>query len=278
MSARLKWGPIVAAAAAIAGSYSTPVTLRQLHYRLVAAVIGGYMNTEACYKRLSALTAEARRAGWFPPLADLTRAVKRPRSFANVEDALRYTAGIFRLDRTVGQTEQVWVLFEKATLAGQIEAWTNPYGIQTAALRGYSSESLERNIAELMLDDDRPIVVFYVGDLDPEGVDIERNAQDQLTRIGVVIDEWERLGVTVPQIAELGLVPNPGKASSSRAAGFVEEHGSLFQIEAEAIDPAVLERLVVDAVDGMFDQRTLRDLKNAEAEARDKLKRIARLR
>ena len=76
--AYLAWKMIVAQAAIIANSYTTPVTLRQLHYRLVAAAIGGYTNTQSCYKRLSSLTAEARRLGIFPALSDRTRGVHSP--------------------------------------------------------------------------------------------------------------------------------------------------------------------------------------------------------
>ena len=44
MSAR-DWETIIYEAEQIARSYSTAVTLRQLHYRLVAANVGGYVNT-----------------------------------------------------------------------------------------------------------------------------------------------------------------------------------------------------------------------------------------
>jgi hypothetical protein len=58
---------------AIVEEYDTAVTLRQVHYRLVAEATGGYQNTQNDYKNLSRLTAEARRNGGFPPLLDRTR-------------------------------------------------------------------------------------------------------------------------------------------------------------------------------------------------------------
>ena len=51
---------------AIVQSYSTGVTLRQLFYRLVSALL--LPNTQSAYKRLSSVTAEARRRGEFPEL------------------------------------------------------------------------------------------------------------------------------------------------------------------------------------------------------------------
>lgn len=242
------WIPIINEAARIARSYSTAVTLRQLHYRLVAASIGGYENTQTCYKQLSSLTAEERREGNFPALSDRTRGVKRPLSFRSPASAIDALIRQYRRDRTEGQKYQIWVLYEKATLGAQIESWANSYSVPTAALRGYSSESLEREIFDAMNNDSRPAVVWYVGDLDPEGEDIERNFQDQAVRQGIKFEQWERLTVLPAQISPLGLVPNPGKATSSRAAGFVRKYGRLFQIETEAVDPAVLETMVRDAL------------------------------
>jgi hypothetical protein len=247
---RLDWATIIGEGAAIVRSYSTRVTLRQLHYRLVAANVGGYQNTLGCYKQLSSRTAELRRAGAFPTLADNGRSVDRPAFDDNTADALSTMAANYRLDRTKGQEYQVWLLFEKATLQAQFWEWTSPYGIPIAALRGYSSETLEREATSAMARDDRPVVVFYVGDLDPEGEDIERNFEEQANRVGAYFHHWERLAVTPEQVDELGLVPNPGKETSSRAAGFIAKYGDLFQIETEAVDPGVLESFITEAVTG----------------------------
>lgn len=270
MSGRRDWAVIIDEAEQIAGSYSTAVTLRQLHYRLVATGIGGYVNDLNSYKRLSELTAEARRAGTFPALSDRTRGVEQPMSFADPDEALDWLANTqYRRDRTEGQKHQVWVLYEKATLGAQIEAWTDDYGLPTAALRGYSSESLESEIFGMIARDRRNVVVFYVGDLDPEGEDIERNFVAQAERMGVDFQHWQRLTVLQSQITPLGLVPNLGKASSSRAGAFIRKHGQLFQIETEAVDPAVLEQLVTDAItDPAWFDRALWD-KSKSDEAAD---------
>lgn len=224
------------------------MTLRQLHYRLVSLLVGIYLNDRSCYAQLSSLTAEARRNGSFPALLDQGRAVRRPWWNDDPGEAVRETADRYQLDRTLGQPVQTWLVFEKATLEPQFASWTEEFGIPIAALRGYSSESLERSMFEQMLNDGRDIVVHYVGDFDPEGVDIERNFVHQARRIGLEFRQWRRLAVSREQIAEFGLVPAPGKASSTRADRFIAKHGELVQVEVEAIDPAILERLVVDAV------------------------------
>jgi hypothetical protein len=62
----LNWAAILDRACSIVESYDTPVTLRQLHYRLVAA--GRVPNTTHAYQHLSRLTARGRRDGTSPTL------------------------------------------------------------------------------------------------------------------------------------------------------------------------------------------------------------------
>jgi hypothetical protein len=273
---RLDWATIINVGASIVYSYSTPVTLRQLHYRLVAANVGGYVNRDGCYKQLSSRTAELRRCGDFPSLADNGRSVSRPDFRDDALQALEQMSNDYRLDRTRGQDYQTWLLFEKATLHEQFWSWTSRYGIPIAALRGYSSETLEAEVCDDMYDDGRPVVVWYVGDLDPEGEDIERNFQAQAERRGVDVDDWTRLAVTPAQIAELGLVPNPGKSTSSRAPGFIRKYGQLFQIETEAVDPDVLQQLVLDAVrhDDYFDEAKYQAVLKREAREQQRLQQL----
>ena len=82
MPGRRPWTPIVERAAAIVREYETAVTLRQVHYRLVAeGDQTGYRNTSSDYKILSRITSDARREGTFPPLLDRTRTIDRPTTF-----------------------------------------------------------------------------------------------------------------------------------------------------------------------------------------------------
>jgi hypothetical protein len=73
---RVSWPPIAERAAEIARSYATPVTLRQLFYRLVAELL--IPNTLRYYKALSRQTARARRQDGFPSLIDQGRSIERP--------------------------------------------------------------------------------------------------------------------------------------------------------------------------------------------------------
>jgi hypothetical protein len=249
--ARKAWPPILARAAAIVEEYDTAVTLRQVHYRLVADADtsgSGYLNTENDYKNLSRLSAEARRDGTFPPLLDRTRTIERPVTFASPQEALTVLAEQYRRDLLATHQVLPVVVVEKATLIAQVLAWFGELCVPAVALRGYASETLERLVLELHDDEQREVVMLYAGDFDPTGEDIPRAFE---ANTGL---DLRRVALTAGQVSQYGLPPAPGKASDSRAAGFEARHGQLVQVELEALDPADLRTLIDNELDGLVDQ------------------------
>ncbi len=267
---RIAWLPVVERAAEIADSYATPVTLRQLHYRCVSEQL--IPNTESAYKTLSARTAQARREGWFPTLLDQGREIHGLHSWTSPQIAVRSLASGYRRDRRDGQDELVWLVLEKATLLEQVESWVREYGVPVVALRGYGSQTIIDQVRNEVESDQRFTTALYVGDLDASGEDIERDLED---RTEGCFAETRRLAVLPEQIDEYGLVPAPGKYTDTRAGRFLERHGELIQVEVEAIDPAVLERLVLDAVEPFIDQEHLGRVLAVEARERQLLRDAA---
>lgn len=241
MSPRLQWAPILARAAEIVSSYDTSVTLRQLFYRLVSEQL--MPNTDTSYKRLSAKTAELRRAGEFPDLIDRGRSIHRYEYFGDALEAVTDMTEWFRLDRTEGQDVSLYLAVEKAGLVVQLQSWFGDLGLPILALGGYSSQSY---VNEVLSDipTDRPAVLLYAGDFDPSGEDIDR---DFVART----DCWDkviRVALSAEQVTQYRLPPNPGKATDSRAAGFVARHGELVQVEIDALPPETLRALFTDAI------------------------------
>ena len=203
---RIAWEPVVAAADEVVRSYDTPVTLRQVFYRLVTAEL--IPNTRSAYKTLSARTARARREGWFPALADNTRSIERAGGWDGPAHALESLADQYRRPRDEGQDYQIWVLVEKRTLVEQLRAWFDPYGVAIVALGGYESETLDRMIRSGVAEDGRPAVGLYGGDMDPTGEDIERNLTDHC---GHVYESLKRVALTWEQIDHHALPVLAGK-------------------------------------------------------------------
>ena len=77
-------------------------------------------------------------------------------------------------------------------------------------------------------------------------------------RIGDGLAEVRRLALDWSQVVAHDLPPQLGKATSSRAATFVERHGRLVQVELEALPPDVLRELYAEAVADYWDDDAYR--------------------
>jgi hypothetical protein len=234
---RIRWAPVIERAAAIVAEYDTSVTLRQLFYRLVSAQL--IPNTQGAYKRLSELAAIGRRNDAFPDLIDLGRRVHRPLSFAGPADARQRLRSWYRRDRTENQDTSLYLGVEKAGMVEQLNAWFGEQGIPILAMGGYASQTYAKQVAAEVRAQDRPAVLLYAGDFDPSGEDIDRDFIERTSCWAKVI----RVALTAEQVDTYGLPENPGKASDSRASGFVERHGRLVQVELDALDPNTLRGL-----------------------------------
>ncbi len=239
---RLDWSAILEQAAEIVDRYDTGVTLRQLFYRLVAAEI--LPNTRVAYCTLSKVTAEARRQDRFPALVDRTRQIHRYRTFGGPDEARSWLSRIYRRDRTEGQEYSIYLGVEKAGIVEQLESWFGDLGISILALGGYSSQSYVDEIAKDVQEQTRPAVLIYAGDFDPSGEDIQR---DFIERAGC-FDEVVRIALNAEQVDEYDLPEQMGKATDTRARGFIERHGKLVQVELDALPPDVLKRLYTEAI------------------------------
>ncbi len=247
MVTRTGWTPIIERAAEIVRSYATGVTLRQLFYRLVSAQL--IPNSLAAYKRLSSLTAEARREGDFPDLIDRGREIHQPTYFNDVGHALFNIIRWYRLDRTEGQDVSLYLGVEKNGMVEQLSAWFGDLGIPILALGGYSSQTYVADVIASVEAQERPAVLLYAGDFDPSGEDIDRDFEERTA----CWDRVVRVALSAAQVQQYGLPPNPGKATDSRAAAFVERHGELVQVELDALDPDDLRALFTDAVNQWWD-------------------------
>ena len=141
-SARIDWPEVIRQAREIVESYATSVTLRQLFYRLVSAQV--IPNSQVAYKRLSALTAEARRDGTFPALIDRGRTIHEYQWFTGTGDALTWLSRIYRLDRTRDQDVSLYLGVEKAGMVVQLQSWFGDLGVPVLALGRYKLPDVYR--------------------------------------------------------------------------------------------------------------------------------------
>ena len=241
----------------------TPVTVRQLYYRLVA---GGIIpNTVRSYKNVVAALSQWRREREIPFTAfeDRTRGLDRkdagwrkdaPEEWlrAWLKRAVDEAEG-YHLARWHGQSKRVLVAVEKQALEGPFAEVCDELEVDLAVCRGYPSLSFLKEIADALSprdpeSDGRENVLLYFGDLDPSGVNIpetvERDLGAGLFRRSFSL---ERVALTREQVEDLGLIPAPIKLTDSRAGRFLEENGQDVY-ELDAIEPAQLQQLIRDSV------------------------------
>lgn len=246
-----------------------PMTVRQVFYRLVAAGVIG--KTENDYKTtVVRLLTRMRIEGDIPFswIADTTRWMRKPESHSSVQSMLNLTVETYRRALWVDQDDYVEIWLEKDALSGVIYRVTSEWDVPLMVTRGYPSISFLHDAAEWIADMDKPSYIYYLGDWDPSGLDIERNIEDRLDEFGADV-EFARIAVTPEQIRDLSLPTRPTKKTDSRSNGFSGE-----SVEVDAIPPARLRTLVAGAIERHVDEDQLRVTRIAEQSERDLLARL----
>lgn len=249
-----------------------PMTVRQAFYQ--ATVLGLIEKTENGYAKVQSDLVWLRRNGDMPFhwLADNTRWQRKPRTFDDVETALRDTATMYRksLWRDAKVNVEIWL--EKDALSGVIGEITYKYDVPLMVARGYASLSFLHTAAEDMEFSDKPTHVYHLGDFDPSGVNAGEKIEQTLRELAPNAEiHFERLAVNKNQIRKWRLPSRPTKKSDSRAKNFDSE----ISVELDAIPPQKLRDLVESAINRHLPQEELKVLLAAEEDERRHFIRMA---
>ena len=251
---------------------NAPMTVRQVFYQLVS--VGLIDKSEREYKNVVVrLLGEMRRQRVIPYqwIADSTRWMRKPQTFDSLADALHTTARTYRRSLWNDTDAYVEVWLEKEALAGVLAEETEEWDVPLMVTRGYPSLSFLNTAAEIIGDLSKPTFLYYVGDHDPSGVDIQRSVEQGIRQIvpdaRMVV---ERIAVDQSQVAEYDLLTRPTKRSDSRSASFKGE-----SVEVDALRPSVLRRLVRESIERHVDKRALAVIRRTERLERVSLNEIA---
>ena len=121
------------------------------------------------------------------------------------------------------------------------------------------------------------MVVLYVGDYDPSGLQIAETLETKLIEHLDYAAEYhnsdapaltfERVAITEQQIVDHALPTKPVKATQSRKRYDISQ-----TVEAEAMRPHALRRIVADAFEPMIDQKQMAMMREIEASERHDLR------
>jgi len=258
-----RYPEIVEAVNKILGEYDFPLTVRQIYYRLVAA--NQIPNKRSAYNQLSSWLVKARENGEVDDtrIEDRARQVlEAPNTFSSPDEFLEAAKGWFkRLGgnylRDLWEDQacflEVWV--EKDALSRVISNVTEPYRVTTCPSRGYSSYTYIKRMAvdERLSEVAKPIVILDFRDHDPSGLQMTEDLQTRFNRYGEDLDiTVSRIALTIDQVRQYNLIPNPTKKADTRSPTYVTQYGDECW-ELDAIEPSELQRIVRQAVEQHID-------------------------
>ena len=262
-----------------------PVTVRQLYYRAEVEGLAGIEKTDDGYNKIQRQVLDLRRAGRLPynRIADLTRWMRKPRTYDGVERALQATAQLYRKALWADAESYLEIWCEKDALAGVIYPVTAEYDVPLMVSRGFSSETFCFEAIAAREDDPREYVVWYLGDFDRAGCDAARSLKEKLERFA----GEKRVEVEFRQLAieEADVVEFDASDMTANVRLFdqwrwlpVREHKRkspadkawphAFAIELDAIEPDDLRQMVCAVIDEYLPAEQIEILKVAEESER----------
>jgi hypothetical protein len=247
------------------------MTVRQVYYQLVT--LGVIEKTEQEYKgTVCRLLAEMRRDGTLPyhKIADNTRWMRKPDTFSGLEEMLSLTHQTYRRAIWDSQDAYVEIWLEKEALAGVLVDVTAKWDVPLMVTRGYPSLSYVHSAAQAIEAQGKPAYLYYFGDRDPSGVDIDRFVEQSIHEMAPDVDlHFERVAVTEAQLEELSLPTRPTKKTDSRSKGLKGE-----SVEVDAIDPDTLCEICDACITRHIDQAAYYRMQEVEDAERDTLARM----
>jgi hypothetical protein len=252
----------------VIGSYSTRLTARQVYYWFVSHV-PNFPNTPQSYDKMTDLISEARLAGLvdWSAIEDRGRVVDIPLDFESTSEAIGWLANdVYHVKRWEDQPKYAELWCEKQALSGVLWPAARKVHAPYMATKGYSSQSAMFEAAMRLrhqIQRGKEVFVFYLGDFDPSGEDMVRDIRDRLEMFGVVGLEVRKLALTWEQVQEYKPPPNPAKVRDPRAKAYIDRYGDE-SWEVDALDPTVLEQLVIDAYTRIVDAKLFKAAKKRE--------------
>jgi len=256
------------------------LTLRQLYYQLVSR--GIIPNQQVEYSKLSSLLVKGRMAGivdW-SSIEDRLRVPYLSYWVTGIQDAIKDTIDYYRLDRQKDQKVYIELWVEKDALSGVLKPITSHYHINLMVNRGYSScsamyYSYKRFYTELK-GLGKEIVILYLGDHDPSGLDMLRDIRNRLDEFGLYDFTVKHIGLTSEQIKQYNPPPNPAKFKDPRAAWYIEQHGET-SWEVDALNPSILNELIRENIENLVDMDLFEKQLQQEIKDKKKLKKYMKM-
>ena len=253
-----------------------PQSVRHVFYRMTDPRLPEPVEkSDRDYRHVQGRCVALRRAGVIPYnwIADLSRQGYFVNVFNDAGDFVRQMGGLYRADlwRDAGVKCEVWA--ESRSIASVMLADCKELAVDLFPCGGFSSLSFIHAAAQThnASDDNRPLVVLYVGDFDPAGVLIDVALQRELRehlRSDIELD-FRRIGINEEQVVAYDLPTKPRKEGDKRS-----QHVT-YSVEAEAMQARDLRAILRLEVESLLPEHALEVTKVAEQSEQLHLRNMA---
>jgi hypothetical protein len=165
----------------------------------------GKKSRDAAYSRVTTVLGKLRRVGrldWSAVL-DLTRELVNWQTYDSLRAARARMRRTYDEDRWLGQRTYPILIVEKDTMEPGCRPMASAWQMPFASSRGYGSLTLQHDVAEAL---DRRHArtgqmarIYFVSDLDPSGLDLQRSWQEAVHNFGV-LHTFARIALTGEQV------------------------------------------------------------------------------
>lgn len=256
------------------------LTLRQLHYQFVGHD-PKYVNHQSAYKKLGLILDDCRYGGvvdW-SAIVDRGRQPKLDYNVTGISGALSDTHEQYKLNRQEGQATHIEIWSEKDALSEILQQSSSKYHLNLCINKGYTSSSAIYSAYQRFKDCiffDQEIVILYVGDHDPSGLDMVRDVED---RLKFMLRTYSEKLTVIPiclthaQVKKYKLPPNPTKITDSRSEKYIEVYGKTCW-EVDALNPEVLTKILEDNIEVRIDIDLYEEQLHQEGVDKKELKKL----
>lgn len=255
---------------------AAPTGVRFCYYRAVSQ--GIVPKTQNGYVLVQRALMHLRETGDIPwtMITDSSRWMRKPETWDGVDEMLADAASSYGRSLWNDADARVEVWCESESVAGVIVPVTSEWDVPLFPMKGQTSASFAHSAAMAHRNDPRPVIIYYVGDWDPAGLEIEANLADKLQAYSGRDDMTiQRLACTRDQVAELALIGGKPKKDTWSHPTYGPQPFQGEAVEVEAIDAPILRDLVENAVIRHLDANALEITLIVEEQERQALQRMA---
>jgi hypothetical protein len=273
-----KW--IIETGIPIVESYSGNITLRALHYQLVAR---GMINDISHYKKVVSSMIDARWEGLiaFDGFLDHEREsigetlyveTDVETSVYKAKGQIRAWATSYHKNRWENQPVYPEIFIEKKALQGVFKDICEEWNVALNPCKGYPSLTFlydaKKRFDDAMNKGKEPLILYF-GDYDCSGEDIPRSIEENLSKMGTIV-QVKRIALMEEQVRKWKLPPAPTKMKDTRSHNW----DGIGQVELDAVEPKKIIKLCQEALEDIFDHDLFLTLQKLEASETVQFKKI----